>query len=139
MSNSIFLNTGLTQIQTAQLLVENLESHIQHLTYNIRRYHIPVSLVLFYTREDISQQINESIRLTDISKSIKIGDSYFNFVFLLFAEKTDSYTFVKHIEKTKLHNINSFFHFEQLEPTVYNCYNFLNSFLFEIEKKETFF
>lgn len=139
MSKKLFLNTGLTQIETAHLLVENLEPSIEYLTYNIRRYNTPVSLVLFYTQEDISEQIKDSIRLTDILKTVKIGDSYFSFVFLLFAEEEDSYTFIKHVEKTKLGNINSYFYFEQLEPTVYNYYNFINSYLFDIEKKEPFF
>ncbi|WP_373034536.1 hypothetical protein [Sulfurimonas sp.] len=139
MSKRPFLHTGLSQIETAQFLVERLQPPIEYLTYNIRRYHVPISLVLFYTQEDISKQIKKNMRLTDVLKTIKIGGSYFSFVFLLFAEEVDSYTFIKHVEKTDLTNINSFFHFEQLKPTVHNYYNFINSYLFELENKETFF
>lgn len=139
MSKRSFLHTGLSQIETAQVLVEKLEPPIEYLTYNIRRYHVPISLVLFYTQEDITRQIKKNMRLTDVLKTIRIGGSYFSFVFLLFAEEVDSYTFIKHVEKTDLNNINSFFHFEQLKPTVHNYYNFINSYLFELENEETFF
>ena len=135
----LFLKTGLSQIEVTKLLVEELQSSIEYLTYNIRRYKVPVSLVLFYTQEDVSKKIKDTMRLTDIQDTIKVGDSYFNFVFLPFTDEIDSYTFVKHIEKTQLKNIDSFFHFKRLEPTIHNYFNFVNSYLFEIEKEETFF
>ncbi|MDA3908451.1 MAG: hypothetical protein PF437_05140 [Sulfurimonas sp.] len=135
----LFLKTGMSHIEVAQTLVEKLQPSIEYLTYNLRRYKVPVSLVLFYTQEDISQKITDTMRLTDILTSIKIGDSYFNFVFLPFTDEIDSYTFVKHVEKTLLKNIDSFFHFERLDPTIHNYFNFINSYLFEIEKEETFF
>lgn len=138
-NTNLFLKTGLSHIEVTKLLIEELQSSIEYLTYNIRRYKAPVSLVLFYTQEDISEKITESMRLTDKLSSIKIGDSYFNFVFLPFTDEIDSYTFVKHIEKTQLKDINSFFYFEKLPTTVHNYFNFINSYLFEIEKEESFF
>ena len=141
MSNdeNLFFKTGLSHIDVTKVLVEKLEPSIEYLTYNIRRYNIPVSLVLFCTREDISEEITQSMRLTDVLVPIKIGDSHFSFVFLPFTDEIDSYTFIKHVEKNKLSNIRSYFYFKHLPPTVHNYFNFLNSYLFEIEKKETFF
>ena len=138
-SENLFLKTGHSHIEVAQILVEKLQPSIEHFTYSIKRYNFPVSLVLLYTQEDVSKEINESMRLTDILSSIKIGDSYFNFVFLPFTDEADSYEFIKNIEKTQLTNIDSFFHFKHLKPTTCNYFNFINSYLFEIEKEETFF
>ncbi|EDZ61184.1 hypothetical protein SMGD1_0356 [Sulfurimonas gotlandica GD1] len=135
----LFLNTGLSHIDVAKALVEDIQSSIEYLTYNIRRYKVPVTLVLFYSQEDISQSLEDSMRLTDVIHTIKLGDAYLSFVFLLFTEEVDCYSFVKHVEHTKLEDIKNFFYFEKLPHTVHNYYNFINSYLFEIEKKETFF
>ncbi len=134
-----FLKTELSQIQTAHILVEELKSSMDHFAYITKRYHVPVTLVLIYTQEDISQQLCESLRLSDVVESIHINGSYFNFIFLPFTDEVNSYTFVKHIEKEKLNNIKSFVYFKELEHNITSEYNFINSFLFEIEKKETFF
>ena len=134
-----FLKTELSQIQTAHILVEELKSSMDHFAYITKRYHVPDTLVLIYTQEDISQQLCESLRLSDVVESIHINGSYFNFIFLPFTDEVNSYTFVKHIEKEKLNNIKSFVYFKELEHNITSEYNFINSFLFEIEKKETFF
>ncbi|PHQ64672.1 MAG: hypothetical protein COB99_08435 [Sulfurimonas sp.] len=134
-----FLNTGLSHINVAKALVEELKPPIEYLTYNIRRYKVPICLILFYTQADVSTQIKETMRLTDTLKTIKLGNSYFNFVFLLFTEEEDAYSFIKHAEKTTLKNVRNFLYFEKLPPTVHNSYNFINSYLFEIEKQESFF
>jgi len=138
-NNKLFLNTGLSQIDVAKVLVEDIQSSVDYVTYNSKRYKVPVTLVLFYAQEDISLVLKSSMRLTDVLHTIKLGDAYFNFVFLLFTEEVDCYSFVKNVEQTKLKNIKNFFYFEKLPSTVYNYYNFINSYLFEIEKKETFF
>ncbi len=51
----------------------------------------------------------------------------------------DSYSFIKEIQKAKLTKIKSFFYFKELEPTINNYFNFINSYLFEIKKEEAFF
>ena len=135
--SDIFLNTGLSQIETVKILVEKIEPALEYLTYNIRRYKIPVSLVLFYTEEDISESIKDTMRLTDVLIDIKIGKAYFSFVLLPFTESIDSYSFIKHEEYKKLSYIEHYYNFERLEPQIYNYFNFVNSFLFKIlEKKE---
>jgi len=135
--SDIFLNTGLSQIETVKILVEKIEPALEYLTYNIRRYKIPVSLVLFYTEEDISESIKDTMRLTDVLIDIKIGKAYFSFVLLPFTESIDSYSFIKHEEYKKLSYIEHYYNFERLEPQIYNYFNFINSFLFKIlEKKE---
>lgn len=140
-SNNIFLKTGLRQIEVDKILIEKLKLSIEYLTYNIRRYKVPVTLVLFYTEVDVSATLKKSMRLTDIETTIKIGESYFNFVFLPFTDSIDSYTFIKKIENTNLNNIKNFFHFEILEPTVY-CHNTLiNKFLngiIDYEKEDSY-
>lgn len=130
-----FLKTGLSQIDVTNLLVEKLASPIDYLTYNVKRYHVPVTLVLFYTEEDVSHKLKESTRLTDIIDSIQIGNSCFNFVFLPFTDEVDSYGFVKHVESTRLMNINHIYYYEKLPPEVHNHFNLLNNYLFEISGK----
>lgn len=130
----LFLQTGLSQIEVTNLLVEKLTSPINYLTYNVKRYHVPVTLVLFYTEEDVSDKLQESTRLTDVIKSIKIGNAYFNFVFLPFTDEVDSYTFVKHVS-ARLININHIYYYEKLPPELHNHFNFLNNYLFEISGK----
>ena len=133
----IYLNTGLHQIDTVKVLVEKIKPCVEYLTYNIRRYKVPVVLILFYSEEDISQSIKSTMRLTDVITVKKIANSYFNFVCLPFTETVESYEFIKHVEKKNLNNQEFFYHFEQLTPTIHNYYNFINSYLFSIsERKE---
>lgn len=131
----LFLKTGLSQIDVTNLLVEKLTPSIDYLAYNVKRYRLPVTLVLFYTDEDVSDKLKESTRLTDVVNSVKIGNSYFNFVFLLFTDEVDSYTFIKHVESAKLMNINNMYYYEKLPPELHNHFNFLNNYLFEISGK----
>ena len=132
----LFMKTGKSQISTTNMLVERLKPSIEYLTYNIKRYNVPVTLVLFYSEEDILDKLDDSMRLTDVIDSIKIGDSYFNFVFLIFTDEEDSYAFVKHVEYNKLSNVDHFHYYEILPPEVYNYYNFINTYLFEIDEKK---
>jgi len=136
MSNQdTYLNTGLSQIETTKIIIDKIEYAVEYLTYNIRRYKIPVSLVLFYSEVDISRPIDETKRLTDVLIDIKIGDSHFNFILLPFTDETESYSFVKHVEKNKLNHIKHYYYYEMLEPQVYNYFNFVNSYLFHIIEK----
>lgn len=134
-SEGTFLNTGLSQIETTKIIIDKLEYAVEYLTYNIRRYRVPVSLVLFYSEVDISEPIKETKRLTDVLIDIKIGDSHFNFILLPFTEETESYSFVKHVEEAKLSHIKHYFYYEMLNPQIYNYFNFVNSYLFEINEK----
>ncbi len=138
-NDNLYLETGLSQIETTEILVEKLEPLIKYITYNIKRYKTPVSMLLFYTDEDISKKLHEYMRLTDVIKTIKIGESYFNFVFLLFTDNEGSYEFLKNLEISKLSKVDNYFYYEELEPEIYNIYNLLNSYLFNIAKKESFF
>ena len=136
-NSDIFLGTGLSQVETVKHLVDGIKPALEYITYNIRRYKTPVSLVLFYTEEDVSESIRETMRLTDVLIDIKLGNSYFSFVLLPFTESIDSYSFIKHEEHKKLGHIEHYYYFERLEPQIHNYFNFINSFLFKIlEKKE---
>lgn len=137
--NELFLKTQLPQLKITKILIDKLKKPIEYFTYNIRRYKVPVCLVLIYTEEDISKKIKESIRLTDAYIPIKVGESYFNFMFLPFTDENDSYACIKNIQHTELINVKSFFHFQQLEPTIFDYYSFINNYLYEIKKEETFF
>lgn len=131
-NKKLFLQTELSQIEVTNLLVDKLTSSIDYLAYNVNRYHLPVTLVLLYTEEEIEDKLKESSRLTDVIESIKIGNSYFNFVFLPFTDEVDSYTFIKHVESTKLLNIYHLYYYEKLPKKVHSHFNFLNNYLFEI-------
>ena len=48
-NKNFFLKTGLSQIDTTKKLIEDLQKPIEELLYNIKRYKVPVSLVLFLT------------------------------------------------------------------------------------------
>ena len=136
-STNIYLKTGLNQIETNTAIVAHLHSVLDYLTYNVKRYKVPVTLIMFYSEENISKPLEESIRLTDVLTTVKLGQSYFSFIFLPFTELTDSYTFIKHVEQERLSNIEHYYYFEELQPNEFNYYNFLNSYLFKLtEKKE---
>ena len=133
----LFFNTGMSQIETTKFLVEELESSIEYLTYNIERYKTPVVMVLIYSEEDISDSLNRHMRLTDALKVVKINQAYFNFIFLPFTEAGDSYPFILHEEHYKLGHIEHYFYFDVLPQKIYNYYNLINSYLFKIlEEKE---
>ena len=131
----LFLETNLSQIQTNNIILEKLRPALDYLTYNVKRYKIPVTLVMFYSKEDISEALKKSIRLTDVPINIKIGNSYFSFIFLPFTESLKAYTFIKHVEKNYLVGIENIYYFEELQPNEFNYYNFLNSYLFKISEK----
>ncbi|WP_294886095.1 MULTISPECIES: hypothetical protein [unclassified Sulfurimonas] len=134
----VFLNTKLSQIETVKILVKELQPSLEYLTYNIKRYHVPVVMIIFHSLKDIAKELEQSKRLTDIAKTVKIGDSYFNFVFLPFTELVESYNFIKHVEYNKLSNTKNYYHHDMLPPEISNYFNFINSYLFAIaEKKET--
>lgn len=135
--NKTFLDTGLTQVETVKILSDKMKYPIEYLTYNIRRYKVPVTLVLFYTKEDVSESIRETMRLTDVLITKQIGKAYFSFVMLPFTDDISGYNFIKHEEHHKLNSVQHYFHHEQLPPTVHNHFNFINSYLFKIiEAKE---
>lgn len=134
----LFLKTGLSQIAITNMLVEKLKPSMDYLTYNIKRYHVPVTLVLFYSEEDVFEQLTAAKRLTDAISTIKVGDSYFNFIFLPFTDEVDAYPFIRHVQYNELSNIKNLYYYEKLPPTIYNHYNFINTYLFEIAQlKET--
>lgn len=136
-SKELYLNTGLSQIDTTKALVKELNHAVEYVTYNIKRYNVPVALVLIYSEDDISQVLKKYMRLTDALRVIKIGDSYFNFIFLPFTEVEESYSFLKNEEHHELSKVEHFSYFDALPTEVYNCYNLINSYLFKIlEEKD---
>jgi len=133
----LYLDTGMSQIETTKLLVNELESSVEYLTYNIERYNAPVVMLLIYTNEDISDALNRHMRLTDALKMIKINQSYFNFVFLPFTELEDSHSFILNEEHYKLGSVEHYCYYDILPPKVYNYYNLINTYLFNIiEEKD---
>ncbi|MEN8304168.1 MAG: hypothetical protein ABFQ64_08865 [Campylobacterota bacterium] len=141
----LYLDTGMTQIETTKLLVKKVESSIEYLSYNIERYDAPVVMLLIYTDEDISDSLNRHMRLTDALKTVEINQAYFNFVFLPFTELEDSHFFILNEERYKLGKVKHYYYYDVLPPKVYNYYNLINSYLFKIiegkkekeEKSET--
>ena len=133
----LYLDTGMSQIETTKLLVEEVESSIEYLAYNVERYKTPVVMLLIYTDEDISDSLNKHMRLTDALKVVKINQTYFNFVFLPFTDLEDSHFFLLKEEHYKLGKVTHYCYYDALPPKVYNYYNFINSYLFKIiEEKE---
>lgn len=133
----LYLETGISQIETTKLLIEGIESSVEYLTYNVNRYDTPVTMLLIYTSEDISASLNRHMRLTDALKVVKINQAYFNFAFLPFTDLKDGHSFLLHEERYKLGKVKHYSYYEVLPPKVYNYFNLINSYLFKItEDKE---
>ena len=133
----LYLDTGIPQREVTKLLVDQVESSIEYLTYNVERYSAPVVMLLIYTDEDISDSLNRHMRLTDALKVVKINQAYFNFVFLPFTDLSDSYSFILNEEHYKLGKVKHYCYYDVLAPKVYNYFNLINSYLFKIiEEKE---
>lgn len=133
-SKKLFLQTEHTHIECTEIILEELRESLEYLIYNVKRYKIPVTLVMFYSQEDITKLIQDSKRLTDVLVTIKIGEAYFTFIYLLFTDLSDSDSFVKHVEYHKLRNIEYEFSYEQLKINESQLYNFINGYLFRIGK-----
>jgi len=131
-----FLKTNLTQLETAKILVEKLQSSIKELLYNVKRYNVPVSIVLFHTTTDVSEQLDKHKRLTDVLDVIKIGNSYFNVIFLPFTTVEDAHSFVNYIELKLIDGVKSHCVVNELKKEQKNCLNFINSFLFGLTQSE---
>ena len=133
----LYLNTGLSQIETTKFLLEEMKPSIDYLTYNIERYKTPIVMLLIYTDQDISEALKRHMRLTDALKVVKVNRAYFNFVFLPFTELKDSYSFILKEEHYALADVTHYYYYDALPPHVYNYFNFINSYLFKIiEEKE---
>lgn len=133
----LYLDAGMTQIETTKLLVKELESSIEYLAHIVDRYKAPVMMLLIYTDEDISDSLNSHMRLTDALKTVKINQAYFNFVFLPFTGLEDSHSFILNEEHYMLGKVKHYCYYDVLPPKVYNYYNLINSYLFKIiEAKE---
>ena len=130
--NKDFLQTGMSQKVITEILVEKLAPMLDECAYNVKRYNVPMSLVLFYANSGISELITEHKRLTDIENSVQIDGSYFTFVFLPFTDVQDSFSFINHVEyhvstKSKILSATS-----AIEAETTNYYNFINSYLTDI-------
>jgi len=136
MEQSKFLNTNLTQVETAQKLVEELKPSIKELLYNVKRYDVPVSIVLFHSIKDVSSELDNHKRLTDVLDIIKIGGSYFNFIFLPFTNIQEAHSFVNYIELKVLHSEKSNCVVNELKKEQSNCLTFINSFLFGLTQQK---
>ncbi|MBU1659264.1 hypothetical protein KKG72_09470 [bacterium] len=131
-----FLKTKMTQKAVTDLLVAELQPLIDECTYNVKRYNVPITLILLYSEHDISNLIIEHIRLSDIRNIIQIKDSYFNFVFLPFTDVEHSFSLINHIEYNVLKDIKVFSSVNAIEPEIFNYFNFINLYLVEISEKD---
>ncbi len=131
-----FLKTGMSQKAVAESLVETLNPILDECVYNVKRYNTPISLILFYTENDISDLILEYKRLTDVAHTIKLKGSYFNFVVLPFTDLQDSFTLIGHIEYNVSTKIKVLSSAAEIESGIHNYYNFINSYLIEIAEKD---
>lgn len=131
--NKYFLKTGISQKATAKLLVDKLKPMLDECVYNEKRYHCAqISLILLHTYDDISNIIIENKRLTDVNNTIKIKDSYFNFVFLPFTDLQDSYSLINHIEYNVSVEVKVLSAASAIEAETFSYYNFINYFLDDI-------
>ncbi|GEM_PF-2747778 len=133
--NEHFLKTKMTQKATAELLAEKLRSFLNECTYNVKRYEVPISLVLLYCESDISDIITAQIRLTDVKNIIKINDSYFNFIFLPFTDVRHSFSLINHIEYKVAKGVKVFSSTSNIEGEIFSYYSFINTYLDEIDAK----
>ena len=131
----LFLETSHTQAEVTRILTEKTSYAMEYFTYNVRRYKVPVTLVLVYTRHNVTEMLKKQIRLSDVVIDIKLGDAHFFFIFLPFTDEDGSYSFIKHLEHTRLANLEHFYYFEKLPGDVHNTFNYINSFLFQISDK----
>jgi hypothetical protein len=129
-----FLDTGMSHIECMKIILEELRDSFEHLVYTVKRYDVPVVLLMFYSKENISEFLEDTKRLTDVVKVIKIGNGYFSFTYLLFTDLEGCDKFIKHIEYNKLQNIEYKFTYEELTSDETQFYNFINSYLFQIEE-----
>ncbi len=134
--NKYFLKTGMSQKTAAESLLEKLTPMLDECVYNVKRYHTPISLILFHTENDISDLIMEHKRLTDVKKIIQIEGSYFNFIFLPFTNLEDSYTLIGHIEYNVPTKVKVLSSAAEIESEIHSYYNFINSYLVDIAEKD---
>jgi hypothetical protein len=129
---SNYLNSGMTQAECTKHVIEKLEDLIEHFLYNMRRYDVPVTLALIYSKENISEQLGKHKRLTDIERYVELPCGFFSFIFLPFTDSLGTHSFIKSLEKDFLNKQEHYVTFEELQHENHNTYNFINAFLFNI-------
>lgn len=134
---SNYLNSGMTQAECTKLVIEKLEDLIEHFLYNMRRYNVPVTLALIYSKENISELLDKHKRLTDIERYVELPCGFFSFIFLPFTDTLGTHSFIKSLEKDFLNNQEHYVTFEELQYENHNTYNFINAFLFSIGEQVT--
>ena len=133
--NSNYLQSNLSQTECTKLVVDDLHELTELFLYHMRRYKVPVTLLLIVSDEDISQKLNQHKRLTDIAKYIKLPCGYFNFMYLPFTDTEDTHSYVKLLTNDFLVNIKHFIYFDELENENHNTFNFINNYLFQIAEQ----
>ncbi|MDY0117223.1 MAG: hypothetical protein RBR59_06590 [Sulfurimonadaceae bacterium] len=132
-----YLNSGKSQSECTKFIIEELELIVDHFLYHIRRYHVPITLALIYTKVDIKDELITHKRLSDIESCIKLPCGYFNFIFLPFTDSIGTHSFLKSLEKDFLNKHLHYSHYEELQHENHNTYNFINSYLFSIAEQVT--
>jgi hypothetical protein len=133
--NSNYLQSNLSQAECTQLIVDDIQDPIELFIYHMRRYKVPVTLLLIFSYDDISEKLNKHKRLTDIAKFIKLPCGYFNFIFLPFTDTEDTHSYIKLLVHDFLLNTKHFIYFDALENENHNTFNFLNNYLFNISEQ----
>jgi hypothetical protein len=133
--NSNYLQSNLSQTECTKLIIDDLHELTELFLYHMRRYKVPVTLLLIYSEEDLSAQLNQHKRLTDIAKYIKLPCGYFNFIFLPFTDTEDTHSYVKLLVNDFLLNTKHFIYFDELKNENHNTFNFINTYLFNIAEQ----
>ena len=124
------MHTDLQQTEVNKQLLSAL--------YNIAFHNKQIkrgSLVVLYTREDISIPLKEYAKVEDEVAVFDAGSAFFS---LIYINKASSFAhdFIKDFHHYCISNIKSVYHFDDLPESQHHLFNYINSFLFEIEDKK---
>lgn len=133
--NSNYLQSNLSQSECTKLIVKELHELAELFLYHMRRYEVPVTLLLIYSDEDLSGKLNKHKRLTDIAKYLKLPCGNFYFIFLPFTNTEDTHSYVKLLVNDFLLNSKHFIYFDELKNENHNTFNFINNYLFNIAEQ----
>ncbi len=132
---SYFLDTKKRQPEIVKIIKNNLSKECAISVNNFRRYKIVTTMVMFYTKFDISNILKTDCRVTDMYKIVEIDDIFFSVVLLTSTKEVGGWKFAENISY-KLQNKDISCRFdvgEITESVVSNVMNFLDNFLFDIK------
>jgi len=127
---NFYMHTQRTQIEVNKKILEVLNALVEFAP----RAKQNGSLIIVYRLQDILGLVEDFTKTGESAVAINIGDAFFTLIFL----KNDSaaaHDFMKNFQHYWLQDISSVYHFDDLPESKHHLYNFINSFLFEINEK----